>query len=163
MSLADRVAVMRGGEIVQVDAPERLFSQPCDAWTCEFLGAGTLLRGELRPVAEGRWRMQVAPGIAFEAEGPAPGVLFIPAGGVRLQLAPDGEGLPVSARRFLGTSVEVQVATPAGIVAALMPPDAAGAFPLRRPVLMHADPAQCRLLPDGCMLPAPSPSGRGPG
>ena len=162
MSLADRVAVMRGGAIVQVDTPERLFSQPCDAWTCAFLGAGSLLRGELLPVAVGRWRMQLAPGIAFEAEGPAPGVLFIPAGGVRLQPAPDGAGLPVTARRFLGTSLEVQVATPAGLIAALMPPEAASAFPLHRPVLMHADPAQCRLLPDGHPLPSPSPSGRGP-
>ena len=159
MSLADRVAVMRGGEIMQVDTPERLFSQPCDAWTCEFLGAGTLLRGRLLPVAEARWRLQVAPGIAFESAGPAPGVLFIPAGGVRLQSAPEGEGLPVTARRFLGTSVEVQVATPAGIVAALMPPDAAAPFPLGRPVLLQANPAQCRLLPDT----SSSPSGRGPG
>ena len=159
MSLADRVAVMRGGGIVQVDTPERLFSQPCDAWTCAFLGAGTLLRGEMLPVAGGRWRMQVAPGIGFEAEGVPPGALFIPAGGVQVRPAPDGTGLPVSARRFLGTGVEVQVATPAGVVAALMPPDAAAPFPLGRPVLLHADPARCRLLPDA----SPSPSGRGPG
>ena len=163
MSLADRVAVMRGGAVVQADTPERLFSQPCDAWTCEFLGAGTLLRGRLLPAAMGRWRMEVAPGIGFEAEGTPPGVLFIPAGDVQMRTAPDGVGLPVSARRFMGTSVEVQVATPAGTVAATMPPDAAALFPLGRAVLMHADPARCRLLPDGPMLPAPSPCGTGPG
>ena len=157
MSLADRVAVMRGGEIIQVDAPERLFSQPGDAWTCEFLGAGTLLRGPLQQAGPGRWRMQVAQGIGFEAMGEAPGALFIPAGAMRLRPAPDGEGLPVTGRRFLGTAVEVNVATPAGTMSAVMPPADAAMFQVGCPVLMHADPALCRLLP------SPSPPGRGPG
>ncbi len=148
MSMADRIAVMRGGAIEQVDAPERLFAHPRNAWICEFIGAGNLLRGELSAAGPGQWRMQIGPDIAFDAVGPSPGALFIPADRVRLQPAPDGAGLPVSARRFLGLGVEVQVATPAGTVVTVLSPQAAAPFQLGCAVLLSADPADCRLLPD---------------
>ncbi len=90
MSLADRVAVMRGGAIEQVDTPERLFTHPRNAWVCGFIGAGSLLRGPLQPAGGGLWRLDVAPGIAFTAAGAAPGALFVPAGRMRLLPAPDG-------------------------------------------------------------------------
>ena len=38
LSLADRVAVVREGRIVQVDAPERLYEQPADLPTAQFVG-----------------------------------------------------------------------------------------------------------------------------
>jgi iron(III) transport system ATP-binding protein len=48
LGLADRVAVMRAGEIVQIDAPERLYSDPADAWVAAFLKSGSLVDGEVR-------------------------------------------------------------------------------------------------------------------
>ena len=42
--VGDRVAVMRGGEIVQVDTPQTIYSSPVDRWTAEFLGAGFFVR-----------------------------------------------------------------------------------------------------------------------
>jgi iron(III) transport system ATP-binding protein len=48
LSLADRIAVMRAGEIIQVDAPERLYNDPADAWVAAFLKSGSLIRGETR-------------------------------------------------------------------------------------------------------------------
>jgi ABC-type Fe3+/spermidine/putrescine transport system ATPase subunit len=90
MSMADRIAVMRGGVIEQLDAPQRLFAEPCNAWVCAFIGAGNLLRGALSRLAPGRWRMQVAPGLALEATGDAPGALFIPADRQRAALSGAG-------------------------------------------------------------------------
>jgi iron(III) transport system ATP-binding protein len=44
-SLADRIALMRDGAIVQVGTPEELYFSPADRWAAEFLGAGNLLHG----------------------------------------------------------------------------------------------------------------------
>ena len=38
MEMADRVAVLRAGRIVQVDAPDKLYSEPASAFVHEFLG-----------------------------------------------------------------------------------------------------------------------------
>ena len=45
-SLADRIALMRDGAIVQVGTPEELYFSPADRWAAEFLGAGNVLPGE---------------------------------------------------------------------------------------------------------------------
>ncbi len=41
--LANRVAVMRTGKIVQIDRPEALYEHPLDLWTAAFLGHKNLL------------------------------------------------------------------------------------------------------------------------
>lgn len=41
--LADRVAVMREGRVVQADTPERLYARPKDGWTAQFLGHKNVL------------------------------------------------------------------------------------------------------------------------
>lgn len=47
LGLADRVAIMRSGEIVQIDTPEVLYNDPADAWVASFLNAGSLVDGDL--------------------------------------------------------------------------------------------------------------------
>jgi iron(III) transport system ATP-binding protein len=46
-SIADRIAVMRAGRVVQEGSPEQLYLAPADRWTAEFVGAGNFLRGRL--------------------------------------------------------------------------------------------------------------------
>jgi putative spermidine/putrescine transport system ATP-binding protein len=41
--MSDRVAVMRNGRLVQIDAPERLYDRPCDRFVASFIGEATLL------------------------------------------------------------------------------------------------------------------------
>jgi iron(III) transport system ATP-binding protein len=43
MSLADRIAVMNGGRLEQVAAPERLYAEPATAMVARFVGAGQLV------------------------------------------------------------------------------------------------------------------------
>lgn len=43
LALADRVALMRDGRVVQIDAPERLYHEPVDRWAAEFVGAANVL------------------------------------------------------------------------------------------------------------------------
>jgi sulfate/thiosulfate transport system ATP-binding protein len=43
MAMADRVAVLRAGRIVQVDAPDKLYAEPASAFVHEFLGESVRL------------------------------------------------------------------------------------------------------------------------
>jgi ABC-type Fe3+/spermidine/putrescine transport system ATPase subunit len=45
-AIADRIAVMQDGQVVQVDTPIALFREPRTAYVAEFIDAGTLVRGE---------------------------------------------------------------------------------------------------------------------
>lgn len=55
LALADRVAVMGEGRILQFDRPEKLFSQPASATVASFIGEGRVLEVEnIRPLGDGR-------------------------------------------------------------------------------------------------------------
>lgn len=45
LSLADQVAVMRAGQFVQVDDPARLYGNPADIETAEFVGGASVVPG----------------------------------------------------------------------------------------------------------------------
>jgi iron(III) transport system ATP-binding protein len=45
LSLADRLAVMRDGQIVQVGAPQEVYGRPASRWTAGFLGEVNVLAG----------------------------------------------------------------------------------------------------------------------
>lgn len=47
LAIADRVAVMNDGEIVQVEHPARLYREPATAFVARFLGMKNLLQGEI--------------------------------------------------------------------------------------------------------------------
>ncbi len=47
MSMADRVAVMRSGRILQDDTPENLYDHPVDTFVADFVGSSNLYRGRL--------------------------------------------------------------------------------------------------------------------
>ncbi|WP_226627361.1 ABC transporter ATP-binding protein [Alloyangia pacifica] len=55
LALADRVAVMDKGRILQFDRPEALFSQPQSETVAGFIGEGRVLEAEdIRPLGQGR-------------------------------------------------------------------------------------------------------------
>ncbi|MFN6977683.1 MAG: ABC transporter ATP-binding protein [Gemmobacter sp.] len=88
-TIADRVAVMLGGAIAQIDTPERLFSAPATVDVAQFLNIGALIDGRMTAghgftCAQGRLTL---PGIGQGApEGP--GRILIPRTAVR----PDPQG-----------------------------------------------------------------------
>jgi ABC-type sugar transport system ATPase subunit len=47
LALADRVALMRDGRVVQVGAPEDVYHRPADRWAAEFVGPANWVAGEL--------------------------------------------------------------------------------------------------------------------
>ena len=102
-SVADRIALMRDGEIAQVGTPEELYFAPGGRWAAEFLGAGNVLTGD----AHG--------GVAHTSLGVVPtngaaGPVKVLVRPELVALAPhaDGEG-EVVAREFRGHDVFYRV------------------------------------------------------
>jgi iron(III) transport system ATP-binding protein len=48
LTLADRLALMRDGRIVQVGAPEEVYAQPAERWAAQFVGEVNVLPGVVR-------------------------------------------------------------------------------------------------------------------
>ena len=46
-SLADRIALMRDGTVVQTGSPEELYLHPADRWAAEFVGAANFVPGTI--------------------------------------------------------------------------------------------------------------------
>jgi sulfate transport system ATP-binding protein len=75
MEMADRVAVLRAGRIVQVDAPDRLYAEPADAFVHEFLGES--LRLECT-VVDGLAQIEGLRGASFASNlPPGPAIALI--------------------------------------------------------------------------------------
>jgi len=109
-SLADRIAVMRDGTIVQADSPEELYGAPVDRWTAGFVGAGNFLPGRIEgDIVEtllGRFPVVGRNG-ATEVD-----VLIRPE---LLELRPDPDGpAEVVGREFRGHDVFYRVRLPDG-------------------------------------------------
>ena len=105
LSFADRLGVMRGGEILQVGTPEEVYLRPKTPFVAQFLGRTNLLPGEGRgryaetclgrvPLAEAR-------------EGP----LLLSLRPEALRLTPPGQGPQgeVVAREFKGHDLTYRV------------------------------------------------------
>ncbi len=104
-SLADRIALMRSGTVVQEGTAEELYFTPATRWAAEFVGAGNVLVGD---VVDGR---VVTPIGRFHANGAASAtaaqVLVRPE---LLELEPDPAGAAqVVGREFRGHDVFYRV------------------------------------------------------
>jgi iron(III) transport system ATP-binding protein len=105
MRMADRIALMRAGRMVQVDEPGALYRRPADLFAarffCELNEVGGTVRGGMAETPIGRF---AAPGLA---EGAAAVVTIRPQG-IRVGPAElsgaEGQGVPgrLETRRFLG-------------------------------------------------------------
>jgi iron(III) transport system ATP-binding protein len=54
MGMADRIALMRDGRMVQIADPTTLYEHPVDAWAADFVGESNLLDAQVRPDDERR-------------------------------------------------------------------------------------------------------------
>lgn len=63
LSMADRIAILRSGRIVQVGTPAGLYRQPGDAFVCEFLGETNFFSGTVRAVADETTHIETPAGV----------------------------------------------------------------------------------------------------
>ena len=53
MSMADRVALMKDGKIIQCAEPSELYERPANAWAAKFVGKSNLLQGVPSTASQG--------------------------------------------------------------------------------------------------------------
>ena len=148
-AVADRVAVMAGGRILQDTSPEALVARPASPEVARFLNLGTLLPGEVR----GRRFRHAASGLVLHVAAPdGPAEALLP----RRALRPDPAG-PVAGeiadQRFRGDDVLVSVRLPDGALLAV-------SAPARLPpgaIRLSLDPGAATVFAAGAAHPALSP------
>jgi multiple sugar transport system ATP-binding protein len=92
MGLADRIAVMHGGRIVQCDTPTQVYSRPATAFVGGFVGSPPMNFLDV-DAAERRQALQ---GLALSP--PATSALQLGFRGEDVKLADDGKGLPFTVK-----------------------------------------------------------------
>ncbi|HTO01988.1 MAG TPA: ABC transporter ATP-binding protein [Microthrixaceae bacterium] len=72
LSMADHVAIMRDGKVVQYGSPSEIYAHPSDTEIAGFLGDAVLLPGTVRTVAAVGATLEVAAGSTVLAVAPGP-------------------------------------------------------------------------------------------
>ena len=109
LTMSDRLAVMRDGEIEQVGAPSDVYDSPASTYVADFLGLANLL-----PATVAEAGAVVIDGRSFAVPtGDTVGECTVFARPERLRVAPAGEGVvggPVSDVVFVGSTTHIRVA-----------------------------------------------------
>jgi iron(III) transport system ATP-binding protein len=101
LSLADRLAVMRDGSIVQVGEPVEVYGRPASRWAAQFVGEVNVLSG----VATGAGVVDTELG-SFDLRSPARGAVHVAVRPEQLELmAAHESNAEVVAREFRGHDV----------------------------------------------------------
>lgn len=83
-NLADRVAVVRDGRIVQEGTPDEVFRQPTDGFVAEFMGLETIWDGRVERAEQGLCQVRTDAGVLAEVVGEA-----LPGDTVKLTMRPE--------------------------------------------------------------------------
>jgi iron(III) transport system ATP-binding protein len=119
LSIADRIAIMKAGRVVQVGSPSELYTRPATPFVAEFLGQSNLIAGRLvERVAHGEPRSGIDRVRVETALGPL--VAFadrrLPPGAERVTLAIRPEQLTVAANGAAGAMLPAENQVPAELV-----------------------------------------------
>jgi putative spermidine/putrescine transport system ATP-binding protein len=113
LSLADRIAVLRDGRLVQMATPQAIYDRPADAFVATFVGRANLLPGTVR--SPDSVHTAVGP-LATAAHGRSPGdevLLLVRPERIAIAAAPGAVNtLPVAIRsdRFFGATRQLDLA-----------------------------------------------------
>jgi spermidine/putrescine transport system ATP-binding protein len=158
LTMSDRLAVMNGGRIEQVGAPQDVYEDPETVFVADFLGVSNLMDATGRGAADGHCRVAVG---RFELEaggGPSdvvgPAKLVIRPERVELEPHQADSGpncLPGMVERvvYVGSAVQVLVRVPTGEVLQALVTNTGRKLPFEQgtPVQLHLPVDALRALP----------------
>jgi len=158
LSLADRVGVMKAGQLEQIDTPENVYRHPATPFVAEFVGAMNRVAGRIaddgQVVVLGQRVAPIrpdayAPGTAIEA------LLRPEALEVTLDSAGPGE---IVERTFLGSSVRLRVSLEDGHELLVEASSHGAVMPLGARVALRVVADQVAVTERGAPAPAISPA-----
>ena len=134
MAIADRIAVMRDGELIQLGPPLDLYQAPRNLWVARFIGAhpinvvdAALADGGTRLLGDGSWPVSLPATLRAKVEqGAADGAFQVGIRPEHLALSPDGMGANVLAaevytRQILGTDILYELTANGHLLRAVTP------------------------------------------
>jgi spermidine/putrescine transport system ATP-binding protein len=144
LTMSDRIAVMNGGRVEQVDAPEAIYDRPATTFVAGFIGVSNLMPATVG--ANGEVRLDQGPSLRADTAGLAPGDrchAVVRPEKLRIELA-SGEGAPASnglpqvegvveSSIYLGTSTQIAVDLGEGVRMTVLVPNASEAERQRLP------------------------------
>lgn len=115
LSIADKVAVLRDGVIVQMDSPRAIYNRPVDSEVAQFLGDAVIVEG----VIEGNKVTTALGSLALAKEYPegSRGKVAIRPENFYLQPHLNGDSIVIG-RQFFGHDAIVDVQTPSAVIKA---------------------------------------------
>ncbi len=144
MAISDRVVVMRAGRIEQIGTPHELYTQPANHFVADFIGSANFLEGTY----DGH-TVQIGDHRHPHRQAIPSGRVTVMVRPEAVRLHPEGaEGLEASVRAvaYLGQRTELLLATPAGLVEAVLPGDHSRRVRQGDRVRLTFDPAGVYLL-----------------
>ncbi|WP_158815593.1 ABC transporter ATP-binding protein [Methylocapsa sp. S129] len=117
--MSDRIAVLRGGRLVQLGTARELYSRPVDSFVARFLGESNLIVGRVAELGDGR-AMLSAQGLAAPIEGYAAQGLRMAEAACALirpehvRLVAGGQPARIVERLFLGEIAALRLVLPSG-------------------------------------------------
>lgn len=70
LSMADRVAVLKDGKIIQVGTPDAIYRRPVNAFVASFIGETNFIQGKIASMAAGHVEIETAAGVICADETP---------------------------------------------------------------------------------------------
>ncbi|NEQ42498.1 MAG: ABC transporter ATP-binding protein [Leptolyngbya sp. SIOISBB] len=159
LSLSDRIAVMKDGDIEQIGTPSEIYDHPKTPFVADFIGDTNLLRGEVE-VADAEWvRLQTLEGTLITVKRTAgmPADLTAAVVSIRPEKIHLSQDLPqnegncysgyVKHVMYLGTHLHCVVQLQSGECLTVMQPNRTGqSLALETPVYVSWMPADCLAL-----------------
>ena len=108
LSIADRIAVMKEGRVVQVGTPGELYHRPATSFVADFIGHTNLIRGTISGREGNRYAVRTAAGTIYAAvDGQAPTKedLLLSIRPEQIRVA-SGNSSVGSANRLVGKAIE---------------------------------------------------------
>jgi putative spermidine/putrescine transport system ATP-binding protein len=152
-SISDRVAIMKGGRIMQLDTPEVLYSQPASVFVANFVGFDNMIEMEVVAEAGDAVRAQMAGGSMIElskSQFTVPSKKFLFAArpeGLSVAPVDSGVGIPATLgmRTYIGRAYQYHCETAGGAMIANGPQT--NPFTSGNKATLVPQPEQCCLLP----------------
>jgi ABC-type Fe3+/spermidine/putrescine transport system ATPase subunit len=120
LAVADRVALLRAGRLVQVGPPAEVYEQPIDVWAARLTGPASLLSVTVRERRDGRARLELD---GVTADVAVDGLDGAGLAVVRPEWARLGGDLPgrIATVAYRGVHTEYGLTTPAGTIGLFEP------------------------------------------
>lgn len=111
LSIADRIAILRDGKVMQVGSPGELYHTPANSFVADFIGQTNLLKGTVVDRSNGTLRVQTAAGIltALAKVDAATNDVMVSIRPEQMRIAGNGSGIYTAMRatnRFTGRTIE---------------------------------------------------------